>query len=121
MIVDIHSHIWPEVGAIPRRHVWATAVHWGCVRLPGEPRDPNLIVDRIAPGWVDPQAEYNLKNNAEAGIDVAVLNTIDYGLSMGEEQEFTIEQLLNGSHLFRRNTQASSSRSLLPTPVEQGH
>ena len=94
MIVDIHSHIWPEVGAIPRRHVWATAVHWGCVRLPGEPRDPNLIVDRIAPGWVDPQAEYNLKNNAEAGIDVAVLNTIDYGLSMGEEQEFTIEQFI---------------------------
>jgi len=92
MIIDVHSHIWPEVESIPRRHLLTSAIHWGCVRLPGQLRDPNLILDRIAQGWVDPEAEYNLRDNAEAGIDVAVLNTIDYGLGQGEEQTFTVDQ-----------------------------
>lgn len=92
MIVDIHSHVWPEVGSIPTRHTWTTAVHWGCVRLPGELRDPNIIHQRIAAGWVDPDASYLLKNIDEAGIDVSVLHTIDYGLGQGMEQEFSVEQ-----------------------------
>lgn len=95
MIIDAHGHIWPEVGAIPSRHTWISAMNHCLGRLPGELRDPKELWPKIAPGWVDPDGSYLLKNMRESGIDMTTMWVPgDYGPSLGQEQEFTPPQVI---------------------------
>jgi predicted TIM-barrel fold metal-dependent hydrolase len=89
-VIDAHAHIH-NFGFLPRKHNWYNAMEWAYSRPPY--RDPDLIIDKIMPGLADPEGEYLISQMDEAGIDVAVLLPLDYGLVMGEDQEATLDQM----------------------------
>jgi predicted TIM-barrel fold metal-dependent hydrolase len=70
----------------------ATARSWAQRSSP--PRDPALIRDKIEPGFTDPDGSTLIADMDAAGVDHAMVMTLDHGVAFGEEAPMSIEQLL---------------------------
>ncbi len=89
-VIDAHAHIFNH-GFLPKRHNWFNAMEWAYRRPPF--RDPEVVLPRIMPGLVDPEGTWLISQMDEAGIDIAVLLTLDYGIMMAEDQEASLDEM----------------------------
>ena len=77
MIIDIHCHLrWEN---LPSREWYDTQVKMGMI---GSGKDEASVRERLKQLW-DPSGDLLVKDMDEAGINISVLEIIDYGLAAG--------------------------------------
>ena len=99
MIVDAHTHIWtgqaPERSYFPPRQNWHIAMDWAYSRrgtTPPYTKNPEALFSKQELRMSDPDGTYTIANMDEAGIDAAVVFTIDYDFVWGQESGLSIEE-----------------------------
>lgn len=90
LVVDSHVHLYDE-GFWSSRWFDNVAYRWGCT--PPLSRDPAIIRPRIEPGMADPDGSGMVANMNAAGIDVAVILTLDWELGLRQKTAVSIEQI----------------------------
>ncbi|MBI2166056.1 MAG: amidohydrolase family protein [Chloroflexi bacterium] len=98
MIVDGHTHIWtgtPEKKYFPQRQNWHVCMDWAysrAGRTPPYTRDPNSLLPRMEYRMSDPECKYTIATMDQAGVDAAVVFTIDYDFVFGEVAGLSVEE-----------------------------
>jgi len=83
VIIDIHSHIWVENWR--GDSLWEGFANVRASRLPANRRPPlGQVKKEMLAECCDPTGEKQIKLMDEAGIDVAVLCSLDWGIALGE-------------------------------------
>ncbi len=89
MIIDFHSHLWGR-GFIPPAFFSHSAKQWA-EKAPD--RKPDMIMPKLLEGIVDEDGKLYLETMDRAGVDISVLNIVDFGLYWcGEEPEVPVEE-----------------------------
>ncbi|MQA81646.1 MAG: amidohydrolase family protein [Streptosporangiales bacterium] len=94
-VVDAHVHVYDE-GFWPARWFDSVAHRWA--HQPLERRDPEIVRPRIESGMADPDGSNLIAQMDTAGIDKAVILTLDWELGIGEPSKVSIEQIHERYH-----------------------
>jgi len=84
MIIDFHCHIFREEWLPERFWIEFTQFLVASSKQPGGQLSPELVEKEILPSLWDPKGEKQIQAMDEAGIDMAGVVLLDYGLLMGE-------------------------------------
>jgi len=90
LVIDTHTHIY-DTGFWAPRWFDNVAYRWGFT--PPQQRDPAIIRSRIEPGMADPDGSGMIANMDAAGVDLAVILTLDWELGFKQKQAISIEQI----------------------------
>jgi predicted TIM-barrel fold metal-dependent hydrolase len=84
-IVDVHRHLW-DVGWFPPTHLRQTAEANAYSVYP--PKNVDEVLERIkrAP-TMDPTCDGAMQEQEKYGIDVGIIQTLDWGLAYGPEED----------------------------------
>lgn len=82
MVIDFHAHVW---GAhfIPDAFHMDTARRWASK---DDRRKPEMVMPKLVSGIVDEDGHLFIENMDRAGVDVTVINMVDYGIHWSGEE-----------------------------------
>jgi predicted TIM-barrel fold metal-dependent hydrolase len=99
-VIDIHTHMW-DYGWLPEPHKMNMAIRAAKRRRP--PVDPMTIRPRVGNGFMDPSGNLNVKILDRLGMDMGVIQVVDWAIGYGVEADNTIEEINAGTAQAVRN------------------
>ncbi len=99
-VIDIHTHMW-DYGWLPEPHKMGMAIRAATRKPPF--RDPNEIRPRVGKGFMDPSGDLNVKINDRLGVDMSVIQVVDWSIGYGVEADVSIDDINAGTAQAVRN------------------